>query len=41
MSTKEEEIEDEAKEGWESKLSAWGLTTFGCDVRFHRRFGFP
>ena len=40
-STKEEEIEDQAQEGWKSTLSAWGLFTVACDVRFHKRFGFP
>ena len=40
-STKEEEIEDQAQEGWKSKLSAWGLSTVACAFRFNRRFGFP
>ena len=40
-STKEEEIEDQAQEGWISKLSARELSTVACAVPFHWRFGFP
>ena len=40
-STKEEEIEDQVQEGWKSKHFAWGLSAFGCAVRFHSRFVFP
>ena len=36
--TKEEEIKNQVQEEWKSKLSAWGLSAFGCAVRFHRRF---
>ena len=39
--TKEEEIEDQAQEGWKSTLSAWGLSTIAYAVRFNRKFGFP
>ena len=35
--TKEEEIKDRAQEGWRSTLSARGLSTVACAVRFHRR----
>ena len=35
-STKEEEIEDQAQEGWKSTLSARGLSTVACAVRFNR-----
>ena len=35
-STKEEEIEDQAQEGWKSTLSAWELSTVACAVGFNR-----